>query len=116
MTLGTLFTTAVTVTPRAADVVEDDYGDEVLVGGTPANYLGRLEQFHTERGSLESLDGQDRVETNYTLYLPAGAAIGPLDMVTVDSVAYEVQGRPAVQSSPSGPHHIVATLRRIEGG
>lgn len=111
MSLDTLLGLTVTVT-RRVESTEDEYGSPTLVDSSAVDYRARLEP----TGSVEQLVGQDRVVSDFALYLPADAAIGHLDHVGIEGVDYEVVGEPAIQRSPRGPHHIVAALRRIQGG
>jgi hypothetical protein len=111
VSLASLLGQTATVT-RRVEGIEDEYGSPVLADSMATDYRARLEP----TGSVEQLVGQDRVVTDFALYLPADAAISHLDHVSIDGTDYEVVGEPARQSSPRGPHHIVAALRRIQGG
>lgn len=51
-------------------------------------------------GSTESVQGQDLVVSQPTVYLPAGTVVGAVDAVTVRGVKYEVDGSPNSYVSP----------------
>jgi hypothetical protein len=115
VSLADLLTQTATVTRRVQGA-EDEYGDPTLADDAALDYPCRLEQTTTVRASEELTDAQDRAVTYYSIYLPPDAVISYLDKVTVEGRDYEVDGQPAIERSPRGPHHIVAALRGIQGG
>lgn len=118
--LAGLLTQTATVTPRTQSSTQDEYGDPLLVEGTPVHYPCFLQQrgFTGLRGaaSVEETDAQDRTITRLVLYLPGWAVITHLDKVTVGAQSYEVTGEPATEYSLSGPDHIVVDLVMVQGG
>jgi hypothetical protein len=112
MSLATLLTDTVTITPRSQDVTEDEYGDPVLEAAESFTSSARVQVGESE----EYLEGENRVDYDALAFLPAGTVIGHLDRVDYAGDAYEVAGYPRPQKAPRGEHHIEVPLSRIVGG
>lgn len=68
-------------------------------------------------GSSESVQGQDLLTTQPTVYLPPGTNVGAVDAVRVAGLIYEVDGLPAAPQSPftNWQPGIVVRLKRVTG-
>lgn len=105
--IDALLTRPVTIVTRA-DSGTDELGN-VTFTDTETVTVGELQQ----RRRSETPDG-GLAETSWTLFLPAGTAIGANDRVQVDGDTFEVDGDPwPVRNPRSGADsHVEATLRR----
>jgi hypothetical protein len=71
-------------------------------------------------GSVETVQGQDVVVMQPTVYLPTGTVVGAVDAVQVAGATYEVDGQPnAWPPNPfSGwqpPYSVEVKLKRVTG-
>lgn len=103
-----LLTQTATVVHRAVGT-PDSEGNPTPGTTTSTDYAARLEQTDT----LEVLEGEDRVQTDWLLFLPSTAVVVAADEVVIDSVRYQVTGQPAPVRTPRGLHHYEARLRRV---
>lgn len=113
MSYSRLLIHTVTVTnPAEGDT--NRYGDPSLLydeANTGTTYPARMEPV----AANENLDNRDTRITRYQAFLPAGADITALSIVTWEGEQYRVDGEPAHIDGRRGPHHIEATLERIDG-
>jgi len=67
--------------------------------------------------SAENHDGRDGVTVDLVIYMPAGADVLAADRLLVRGDLYDVDGEPAVWTSPDHPHidGVVVGANRSEG-
>lgn len=67
--------------------------------------------------SVESVQGQDMIRTQPTLYAPAGTWAWGVDRVSIDGTSYDVDGAPSAPKSPfSGwAPGVIVRLRAVIG-
>lgn len=106
MSLRRLLTQTATVISREP-VGVDEYGNPTEGPEIRASYPARLEQ----TDSAELLADRDTVTTRWRLFLPAEAVIDAWARVEVDGELFDVIGRPTLERTPRGPHHVEALLR-----
>lgn len=68
-------------------------------------------------GSIETVQGQDQVVTQDTVYLPPGTQVHAVDQVIVNSVTYEVDGSPNSWRNPytGVTAGVAAKLKQVSG-
>lgn len=68
-------------------------------------------------GSVETVQGQDVVVTQPTVYLPAGTDVTAVDRVIVNAVTYDVDGTPAAYTNPftGWQPGVVVKLKAVTG-
>jgi hypothetical protein len=108
--LAELINRPCTITRRLASADRDAYGDEIP-GTDEVETVCELQKSQGDEDAAEVAD------TRWDLYLPAGTEIASGDIVTVDGVAYEVDGDPWPARNPRlrTTSHIEATVRRTAG-
>jgi hypothetical protein len=91
----------------------DSYGDDIY---TDVDVAAQSQAFDPG-GSVESVQGQDLIVTQPTVYLEPGASVDGVSAVTVRGVRYDVDGTPAVWVSPfTGLQRgVVVRLKRVTG-
>lgn len=101
-----------TITPQNVKTT-DVYGNEVLGPGTPVNINGYLFQ----QTSVEALVNRDTVVSGWWAFLPAEAAIGPLDQISFQSQTFYVDGAPNHEWNPrlGVVDHIECKLVVVQG-
>ncbi|MEO6116009.1 MAG: hypothetical protein ABIP33_06455 [Pseudolysinimonas sp.] len=112
-TIGHLLNEPLTISTLGGSV-KDGYGDELLAAqGAPANAVGYLEQVTT----IEHVDDRDTTVSKWVVYLPAGTAIGRLDVITFQGQSFQVDGAPALKWNPRTQQvdHIECDLVVIAG-
>lgn len=97
-----------------ADLVENEYGDEIKDWDDPTvtTTRGRMRQ----RGADEALGDREMALADWVLFLPPTVTASHLDRVAWEGDLYEVSGdpKPAYRRS-ADVHHYEVPLRRIEG-
>lgn len=117
MSLAALLTQTVVI-QRYTVTGRDSLGNDTTTWTTVGTTTGMVQSLARSQSGDELLDARDTVIERWTLYLPAGTDIRARDRVTVDSVAYEVDGpTDATTVSPlTGIGYVSAVLRRITDG
>lgn len=99
-----------TATVKHYAYTEDSLGNQTRGAPTSTDYPCRLEQTDSEEVRL----GQQTEISNWRIFLPPEASVDSEDQVVVSAKTYEVIGPPAIEYTPSGPHHQVARLRFVQ--
>jgi hypothetical protein len=97
--------------------VPGDYGNPASIDWTEAT-LNKLDlpcEFQPE-SSDEDVVQQERTESRWRLFLPAGADMTAKDRWRFDSVDYEVDGEVEPWRRSGREHHREARLLRVSGG
>lgn len=109
MSLTGLLSQSATVlgfTPGAAD----EYGNAAESWVESGVWPARFEQ----TDGREVTDDRDTQVSDWRVFLPPDVEIGGRDRVVDEhGRTFEVVGPPARQSTPAGPHHVVANLRSV---
>jgi hypothetical protein len=107
--------TITVIQPTAKDPLGDyepGAGVEATIEGCYVQSKGSI----NSRYSREQTDLRDTVITEVIVYAPPGADIRPTSRIVFQGVRYQVEGEPAAWDDGNGrPHHVEASLRRVEG-
>lgn len=114
MSLSQLLSRTVTITTSSPSGSRDDYGNQVDET-TTVETVGELQQIQQRRRSED--DTGNVSDTTWLLVLPPGTEIAADSTVTVDGLAYEVDGDPwPVRNPRTGEaSHIEVSLERVAG-
>jgi hypothetical protein len=109
-----LMTLPCTLYPRAVGS-SDEYGDQVLVDGTPVVLDGDPGCWIEQTQRSERTDNQNEQAETFSLYLPSDADVSGLDRIEVEGVSYELDGPPWRAFNPRTRQytHLQATVRRV---
>jgi hypothetical protein len=108
------FTVPVTLTGRTVSG-RDAFGNDVYT-----TIQTTLDGVFAPGPSVEQVQGRDVVTTQPTVYLPTGTDASAVDSLTIDGLAYEIDGEPNVW--PPNPftgwqpaYSVEVKLRRVTG-
>lgn len=109
-----VFTVPVTLNKRVKS------GQDALGNDTFTTTAATVAGVFAPGGSSEQVQGQDVVITQPTVYLLTGTDVSAVDSLTVNGLAYEVDGQP--EDWPPSPfsgwqpdYSVVVRLRRVTG-
>lgn len=107
MSLDNLLTQTAVITRRTLDGGADRYGNPTTGEATTIIACHLQQSQRSESGAVQA--------ARWNLWLPASTVVGAADGVTVDGVAYELDGPPwlAVHPRTGEVSHIEATLIEI---
>lgn len=90
----------------------DGFGNDIY-SNTSTTVLGAFDP----GGSVETIQGEDLVVSQPTIYLPAGTQIGSVDAVQVAGQVFEVDGSPNAPLNPFSGWEpgVVVRLRGVTG-
>jgi hypothetical protein len=120
VTLRTLFCHDVTVVRAAADVDRYDNAVKDWADATRTVTRGRVAQRTRDENRSTGLTvGEERVITEWVVYLPAGTDILPTDRLEwsdgSEDFVFEIKGRPHRAFSRRTEHHVELTCDLVEG-
>lgn len=98
---------------RPADVT-DDYGNTVRDYGVAATRTDVLAWLQQDHRSEPRSNGRDPLEQLWLL-VTNHADVQGIDRIEHDGTTYEVEGPPEPVYTPTGYHHLEATLRIFAG-
>lgn len=101
------------ITVVRASSSTDRYGNETTSWDTAARH--ELWAWIEQASASESLDNRDQLASDWLAIVAPDADIEGRDRVEWDGKTFEVIGPPTPRDTLTGPHHIEATLRWIEG-
>jgi hypothetical protein len=102
------------VTPTSTVGSEDRYGNPELT--TVSNvYPARVQQMQAQFGGGEDERMRDTRITVFTIFLPAGAVVDGLSVITWEGRTLKVNGEPSTVQDSVGPHHIELKAEEILG-
>jgi len=102
-----------TITRLRATTTTDRYGNVASSWDTAARQ--QLPAWIEQAAASESLDNRDQLASDWLAILAPDADLQGRDRVEWDGKTFEVIGPPTPRNTLTGPHHIEATLRWIEG-
>jgi hypothetical protein len=91
------------------------YGETVPDWTVPPIDIYNERGWFTRTGSDEMTQGREAITDNYELSLPAESMLSSEMYVQHDGATYEVRGSVQRAKTPTGVHHVVAQLRKVEG-
>jgi len=80
-----------------------------FTGGTAA-----LAYVEPHQAKEFDMDRETRL-TDYDVYLMPDADVEAVDEIEWNNVRHIIIGRPKLWSRPAGPHHLLLTMRAVEG-
>lgn len=113
MSMGRLFVSPVTLARPASTT--NRYGEAVPDWSAPPDATWDELGWMTRTGSDEMANGREAHTDTWELSLPATSALDETMRVIHEGATYEVRGTVQRARTPSGPHHVVAQLRRVQG-
>lgn len=107
--IGALLTRSIDLLAPATSI--DAYGNTVREYATTTTVRGWLHRI----AASDDLINRDAEIGDWILVLPAGTTITGDYRVQVDDVTYEIVGAVYTAHTPTGPHHIEARLKVVDG-
>ena len=114
MSYTSLLIHSVTVKQRVPGAT-DRYGNETNAYDAGTVYPARVQQLDVGGQGRELLVGRDTRQTWFEVFLPPNANLDALSLIDWNGKSLQADGEPSVVYDSTGPHHIQAVCRQVEG-